>query len=68
MVDTTHERLWKLYTDGIAFQRAMGFQAKWAELVRFYNSIQWPAPTPETKALPRPVFNVIEFDIRHNVM
>ena len=45
----------------------MGFIDKWPEYERFKAGDQWPAPTPKTKNLPRPVFNIIRQIEAHKV-
>lgn len=57
-------KLWQEYEDGIAFQRRMGFAENFPRYVRFKEGDQWAPPTPRTKNLPRPVFNIIEMFIR----
>lgn len=52
---------------GVSFLRRMGFLDKWPEYERFKAGDQWPAVTPRTKALPRPVFNLIKMIETHKV-
>ncbi|SDX05371.1 hypothetical protein [Paenibacillus sp. PDC88] len=55
------------YEDGLSYHRRMGFLSKWPMYERFKASDQWPAATPQTRNLPRPVFNVIEMIEDHKV-
>lgn len=66
-VDTLAGQIEKQYKDGLSYMRAMGFLEKWPEHERFKAGDQWPPPTPRTKGLPRPVFNVIEMIESHKV-
>ncbi|MDD6174924.1 MAG: hypothetical protein PUC59_04105 [Firmicutes bacterium] len=61
----TNTELWQEYEDGLMFQRKMGFAEDFPRYVRFKEGIQWAAPTPRTRNLPRPVFNIIEMFIRN---
>ncbi|MFS0904136.1 hypothetical protein AB3N02_13865 [Priestia aryabhattai] len=60
-------RVEKEYKQALDYKRQMGFLAKWAEYERFKAGDQWPAPTDNTKMLPRPVFNIIEQIQSHKV-
>lgn len=66
-VDKLAGELNKQYQDGLSYKRRMGFLDKWPEYERFKAGDQWPAPTQRTKALPRPVFNVIKMIETHKV-
>lgn len=55
-----HEIIWKEYQEGLNFQRSMKFNTKFPEYERFKQGDQWPQATERTKALPRPVFNIVE--------
>lgn len=55
------------YEDGKAYKKRMGFYTKWPEYERFKAGDQWPAATPRTQMLPRPVFNIIELIESHKV-
>lgn len=57
----------KEYQEGLAYKKQMGFLTKWAEYERFKSGDQWPAPTENTKTLPRPVFNIIKQIENHKV-
>lgn len=48
------------YSDGLRYHKSVGFQRDWPEFERFKSGDQWPAATEKTKALPRPVFNIID--------
>lgn len=56
----TSEVIWKEYQEGLSFQKSMGFNTKFPEYERFKQGDQWPKATERTKALPRPVFNIVE--------
>jgi hypothetical protein len=57
----------KQYKEGLSYLRKMGFLDKWPEYERFKAGDQWPPATPRTKALPRPVFNLIKMIETHKV-
>ena len=63
MSDTFETSIWKEYQDGLSFQKNMGFSNKFPEYERFKQGDQWPQATERTKALPRPVFNIIKLFI-----
>lgn len=65
--DMTAREVNKQYQDGLSYKRRMGFIDKWPEYERFKAGDQWPAATQKTKALPRPVFNVIKMIESHKV-
>ena len=52
--------IYQEYLNDIDYKTAMGFVSKWPELTNFIEGKQWPAPTEETKYLPRPVINVCD--------
>lgn len=55
----------KHYANGLKYHKSMGFYEKWPEYERFLAGDQWPAPTENTKGLPRPVFNLIAYIQTH---
>lgn len=55
------------YKEGLQYKRRMGFLEKWPEYERFKAGDQWPAATPRTRSLPRPVFNIIELIESHKI-
>ncbi len=57
--------IWKEWEDGLQYQQAMGFNQNFPLYERFKQGEQWPPATPRTRNLPRPVFNIIEMNIRH---
>ncbi|MGE4213151.1 MAG: hypothetical protein AB7E42_00035 [Anaerotignaceae bacterium] len=60
MADEKNETsIWKEYQEGLSFQQNMEFSKKFPEYERFKQGDQWPEATERTKALPRPVFNII---------
>lgn len=50
-------RVMRRYRAGVQDKRSRGLYEQWAEYQRFWEADQWPAPTPKTKNLPRPVTN-----------
>lgn len=59
-VGNTCESVWGEYENGLTFQKTMEFNTKFPEFERFKQGDQWPKATERTKALPRPVFNIVE--------
>jgi hypothetical protein len=57
--------LWKMYEDGKEYQNQVGLTKNVKTFVDFFEGRQWPAPTKDTKNLPRPVFNIIKFICRN---
>ncbi len=57
-------RLWELYENALSYQTSMGIRRRIPEYVRFYEGDQWPAPTRNTKNLPRPVINIVKMICR----
>lgn len=64
MSQSSHTDLWGLFQDGVKYQQSMGFVTDFPEFVRFKEGDQWPQPKPETRNLPRPVFNIVDWFIR----
>lgn len=60
--EETH--LWHLYQEGIDYQIEAGLRYNIPKYVDFYEGRQWPAPTENTKNLPRPVLNIIKMICR----
>lgn len=56
--------LWKLFQNGRAYQSAKKLTTKLPMFVRFYEGDQWPAPTKNTRNLPRPVVNITKMICR----
>ena len=65
MQTNTAAEIWRQYEDGIAYQDRMGLRRNLPRYVEFYEGKQWPAPTKNTKNLPRPVINVIKMICRN---
>ncbi len=61
---TQETQAWQDHRNGLAWQRAMGFDEKFPQYVRFKEGDQWPPATRRTRNLPRPVFNMVEMFIR----
>lgn len=59
--------LWRDYQRGLDYQHASGLYKKLPEYVRFYEGNQWPAPTENTKNLPRPVVNMVKMICRNKI-
>ena len=59
--------LWRDYQRGLDYQQASGLHRKIPEYVRFYEGNQWPAPTENTKNLPRPVVNMVKMICRNKI-
>lgn len=55
------------YKFGLQYQKEMRFTDKWPEYERFKAGDQWPAPTENTRNLPRPVFNIIDYIENHKI-
>lgn len=64
--DSTDEvtALWDDYQNGLTYQASVGLSKKLPRFVKFYEGDQWPAPTKNTKNLPRPVVNIIKMICR----
>ena len=60
--NTTH--LWKMYETGINYQITTGMRYNIPKYIDFYEGRQWPAPTENTKNLPRPVVNIVKMICR----
>lgn len=52
--------IYQEYLNDIDYKTTMGFVKKWPEFTRFVEGNQWPAPTDETKHMPRPVINICD--------
>lgn len=61
----TAAEIWKQYQKGIDYQNRIGLRANLPTFVDFYEGKQWPAPTKNTKNLPRPVVNIIKMICRN---
>lgn len=66
-VDNLAGQMERQYKNGLSYFRKMGYLDKWPEYERFKAGDQWPAATPRTKSLPRPVFNLIKMIETHKV-
>ena len=60
--EVTH--LWEMYEKGIDYQIKTGLRFKIPQNIDFYEGRQWPAPTENTKNLPRPVVNIVKMICR----
>ncbi len=61
----TAEEIWSQYEKGIEYQERIGLRRNLPTYVKFYEGDQWPAPTKNTKNLPRPVINIIKMICRN---
>ena len=52
-------RLWRMFRNGRAYQSRRHLTERLPLYVRSFEGDQWPAPTKNTKNLPRPVVNKI---------
>jgi hypothetical protein len=57
--------LWEMYRNGLNYQAQLGIADGIPRNIRFYEGDQWPAVTPATKDMPRPVINVIKMIARN---
>lgn len=57
--------IWKQWERGLAHHRTMGYAKNFPLYERFKQGDQWPPATARTRSLPRPVFNIVEMNIRH---
>lgn len=62
LTEETH--LWSMYEQGIDYQIKTGLRHNIPKYVDFYEGRQWPAPTENTKNLPRPVVNIVKMICR----
>jgi len=60
--EVTH--LWKMYEEGLDYQIKSGLRYTIPKNIEFYEGRQWPAPTENTKNLPRPVVNIVKMICR----
>lgn len=51
----------------VQFKDGLQLAQKWSSYEKFRAGEQWPAPTPLTANLPRPVFNIVDYIIQHKV-
>jgi len=61
------DKIRKRYRSGVSFKQSQNFYEDWAEYERFWNSSQWPNPTPDTEDMPRPVTNYFASIIEQKV-
>lgn len=67
MMDEKMTQVWREYQVGRDYLQTAGFMRDWPEYERFKNGDQWPAVTADTRDLPRPVLNIIDYLIRNKV-
>ncbi|MBQ8392795.1 MAG: hypothetical protein IJX51_03375 [Clostridia bacterium] len=58
------KEIWRKYEDALSLQTSMGLRKSIPEYVDFFEGRQWPAPTRNTKNLPRPVINIVKMICR----
>jgi len=56
--------IWDRYESALEYQISSGIRKSIPEYVSFYEGKQWPAPTKNTKNLPRPVINIVKMICR----
>lgn len=56
--------LWAQYEHGVAYQNKINLRTNLPRFVDFFEGRQWPAPTQNTKSLPRPVVNITKMICR----
>ena len=57
--------IWKAYQDGLSYQGKIGIRENIPKYVDFFEGRQWPAPTENTKNMPRPVVNIVKMICRN---
>lgn len=65
IADEQPTKLWEMYQNGLAYQRLAGLSSNIPTFVNFFEGRQWPAPTKNTKNLPRPVVNIVKLICRN---
>ncbi|MBQ9743573.1 MAG: hypothetical protein IJW19_00430 [Clostridia bacterium] len=58
------KEIWQKYEDALSLQTSKGIRKSIPEYVDFFEGRQWPAPTRNTKNLPRPVINIVKMICR----
>lgn len=58
-------KLWEDYQNGLDYLASTGLSKNIPMYVKQYEGDQWPAATPNTKNMPRPVFNIIKMIVRN---
>lgn len=59
------KNLWDMWQKCKEYQEKIGLRTNIPNFVDFFEGRQWPAPTPRTKSLPRPVVNIIKMICRN---
>lgn len=62
---TDAQKLYRLYQKGVDYTLKIGLDTKIKKNVAFYEGDQWAPPTEATRAMPRPVVNVVRFICRN---
>jgi hypothetical protein len=57
----------KRYDAGVNYKTGQGLFDKWKEYDDFWNAEQWPASTPDTEDMPRPVTNIFASIIEQKI-
>lgn len=65
MSDREITDIWRDYEDGIGYQAKSGLSTRVPRYIKFFEGDQWPAPTENTKNMPRPVVNIIKMICRN---
>ena len=63
--EKAHQQILKDLDSVRKYQGSMGFTKKFPTYVDFREGRQWPAPTKNTKGLPRPVINIVKMFCRN---
>ncbi len=62
---TDNQTLYRLYQKGLDYTLQLGLDAKIKKNVAFYEGDQWAPATEATRAMPRPVVNIVRFICRN---
>lgn len=62
---TDNGKLFRYYRKGLEYTLGLGLDAKIKKNIAFYEGDQWAPPTEATRAMPRPVVNVVRFICRN---
>lgn len=62
---TDNQALYRLYQKGMDYTLELGLDAKIKKNVAFYEGDQWAPATEATRAMPRPVVNIVRFICRN---
>jgi len=60
---SSNTTIWEEFEEGVRYADNMGFTKEFPKITEYKEGKQWPAPTNNTKNLPRPVFNITKMFI-----